>query len=53
MDSLCAPEHIVSPAQDDATIVLSYGLYDAFGRKALYVGAPITALIIHFALPSA
>jgi len=32
--------------------ILSYGLYDAFGRKALYVGAPILALIIYFILPS-
>ncbi|HEU4683546.1 MAG TPA: hypothetical protein VFS39_03485 [Nitrospira sp.] len=34
-------------------IVLSYGLYDSFGRKALYVGAPILALVFYFILPSA
>jgi hypothetical protein len=34
-------------------VVLSYGLYDSFGRRALYIGAPIIAVIIYFALPSA
>jgi hypothetical protein len=27
-------------------------LWDAFGRKALYVGAPVMAVIIYFLLPS-
>ena len=33
--------------------VLCYGLYDAFGKKAFYVGAPILALGIYLILPSA
>jgi hypothetical protein len=33
-------------------IVLAYGLWDAFGRKALYVGGPVLAVIIYFLLPS-
>jgi hypothetical protein len=32
--------------------VLVYGLWDAFGRKAFYVGAPVIAVIIYFLLPS-
>jgi len=32
--------------------ILCYGLYDAFGKKALYVGAPILALGIYLLLPS-
>jgi hypothetical protein len=31
--------------------ILCYGLYDAFGKKALYVGGPILALVIYFMLP--
>jgi hypothetical protein len=34
-------------------VVLSYGLYDAFGKKAFYIGAPILAVIAYFALPHA
>lgn len=34
-------------------VILSYGLYDAFGKKALYVGAPILAVAAYFALPHA
>lgn len=33
--------------------ILCYGLYDAFGKKAFYVGAPVLAIIIYFLLPSA
>lgn len=33
--------------------ILCYGLYDAFGKKAFYVGAPLLALAIYFLLPSA
>ena len=33
--------------------VLCYGLYDTFGKKALYIGAPILALAAYFALPHA
>lgn len=32
--------------------ILCYGLYDAFGKKAFYVGAPILALSIYLILPS-
>jgi hypothetical protein len=32
-------------------LILAYGLFDAFGKKALYVGAPVLALIIYFLLP--
>lgn len=31
--------------------ILSYGLYDTFGKKALYVGAPILAVAIYIMLP--
>jgi hypothetical protein len=34
-------------------VVLSYGLYDAFGKKAMYIGAPILAVAMYFALPHA
>ncbi len=33
--------------------ILAYGLLDTFGRKALYVGAPVLAVIIYFLLPPA
>lgn len=33
--------------------VLCYGLYDAFGKKAMYIGAPILAIAAYFALPYA
>lgn len=33
--------------------ILAYGLWDAFGKKALYVGAPVIAIVIYFLLPSA
>lgn len=32
--------------------VLCYGLYDAFGKKAMYIGAPILAIAAYFALPA-
>jgi hypothetical protein len=32
--------------------ILVYGLRDAFGKKAFYVGAPVIAIIIYFLLPS-
>lgn len=32
--------------------ILVYGLHDAFGKKAFYVGAPVMAVIIYFLLPS-
>jgi hypothetical protein len=32
--------------------ILVYGLWDAFGKKAFYVGAPVMAVIIYFLLPS-
>jgi hypothetical protein len=31
--------------------ILSYGLYDTFGKTALYVGAPILAVITYLMLP--
>jgi hypothetical protein len=33
--------------------VLWYGLYDAVGKKAFYVGAPILAVAIYLILPPA
>jgi hypothetical protein len=33
--------------------ILCFGLYDAFGKKAFYVGAPILGLAIYLILPSA
>ena len=32
--------------------VLCYGVYDVFGKKAFYVGAPILGLLIYLILPS-
>ena len=32
--------------------ILVYGLWDAFGKKAFYVGAPVMATVIYFLLPS-
>lgn len=32
--------------------ILAYRLLDAFGRKAMDIGAPILAVIIYFLLPS-
>jgi hypothetical protein len=32
-------------------VVLCYGLYDVFGKKAMYVGGPILAIGIYFLLP--
>jgi hypothetical protein len=32
--------------------ILAYGLWDAFGKKALYIGAPVLALVIYFLLPA-
>lgn len=31
--------------------VLSYGLYDTFGKTALYVGAPVLAVVGYLLLP--
>ena len=31
--------------------ILCYGLYDTFGKTALYVGAPILAVITYLMLP--
>lgn len=31
--------------------ILSYGLYDTFGKTALYVGAPILAIATYMVLP--
>ena len=30
--------------------ILTYGLYDVFGKKAMYVGSPILAIGIYFLL---
>jgi hypothetical protein len=32
--------------------ILVYGLWDAFGKNAFYVGAPVMAVIIYFLLPA-
>lgn len=32
--------------------VLCYGVYDVFGKKAFYIGAPILGLLIYLILPS-
>jgi hypothetical protein len=32
-------------------VVLCYGVYDTFGKKALYMGAPILAVAIYLMLP--
>lgn len=32
-------------------VILCYGMYDVFGKKAMYVGAPILAIGIYFLLP--
>ena len=32
-------------------VILCYGLYDVFGKKAMYVGAPILAIGIYLLLP--
>jgi hypothetical protein len=34
-------------------VVLCYGLYDTFGKTAMYVGAPILAVTFYFLLPPA
>jgi hypothetical protein len=34
-------------------LVLCYGLYDTFGKTAMYVGAPILAVTFYFLLPPA
>jgi hypothetical protein len=31
--------------------ILSYGLYDTFGKTALYIGAPILAVVTYLMLP--
>lgn len=33
-------------------VVLCYGLYDTFGKKAMYVGGPILAVATYFMLPA-
>jgi len=32
-------------------VVLCYGVYDTFGKTALYIGAPILAIATYFMLP--
>jgi hypothetical protein len=32
--------------------ILTYGLWDAFGKKALYIGAPVMAVVIYLLLPA-
>ena len=32
--------------------ILVYGLWDAFGKKAFYVGAPVMAIVSYFLRPS-
>jgi len=32
-------------------VILCYGLYDVFGKKAMYVGGPILAIGIYLLLP--
>jgi hypothetical protein len=32
--------------------ILCYGLFDAFGKKAFYIGAPLLAVGLYFLLPS-
>jgi len=32
-------------------VILSYGLYDTFGKTALYIGAPILAVATYIVLP--
>ena len=32
--------------------ILVYGLWDAFGKKAFYVGGPVMAVVLYFLLPS-
>jgi hypothetical protein len=32
-------------------VVLSYGLYDTFGKTAMYIGAPILAVAAYLLLP--
>lgn len=32
-------------------LILCYGVYDTFGKKALYVGAPILAVGLYMMLP--
>jgi len=34
-------------------VVLCYGLYDTFGKTALYIGAPILAVAAYLMLPPA
>ncbi len=34
-------------------VILSYGLYDAFGKKALDIGGPLLAIAIYLVLPAA
>jgi hypothetical protein len=33
------------------TVVLIYGIYDVFGKKAMYIGAPIIAIGMYLLLP--
>jgi hypothetical protein len=32
-------------------VILCYGLYDVFGKKVMYVGAPLLAIGIYLLLP--
>ena len=34
-------------------VVLCYGLYDTFGKTAMYIGAPILAVAAYLLLPPA
>ncbi len=33
-------------------VILTYGLYDSFGKQAMYVGAPVLAIVLYFMLPA-
>nr|MBI3614528.1 hypothetical protein [Nitrospirota bacterium] len=35
------------------TVILLYGVYDVFGKKAMYVAAPIIAIGMYMLLPKA
>ncbi len=32
-------------------VILTYGLYDTFGKTVMYIGAPILAVAAYFLLP--
>jgi len=35
------------------TVILIYGVYDVFGRKAMYMAAPVIAIGMYLLLPKA